>query len=164
MRHRGDGIFERDDIWREGKWLDLWSVVHFLSGMSMAFITHLFSFSPLASFIIAFILLVTYEMWEAMVRIEETPQNRFMDVMVGMISFAPTFAFIAPTLAMPDYVLVFGVTFVVNVVLSVIGWRASEKAAQLEAHLRAEYLQQRARLIAHRKNRRSRRANRLKRI
>ena len=33
MPHLHDGVFVRSDIWREGQWLDLWSVVHLLSGI-----------------------------------------------------------------------------------------------------------------------------------
>src|SRR3989344_7912925 len=92
-------LFIRTDMWREGEWLDLWSVVHFLSGMSVGFVIYLMRFDPLASVVIALLLFTTYEMWEAMVHIKETPANRFMDVVVGMVSFTPTFFYIAPTLS-----------------------------------------------------------------
>jgi hypothetical protein len=74
--------FIRTDLWREGKWLDLWSVVHFLSGLSLGFGLSFFSFGALPSFLLTVILLIAYELWEAMVRIKEAPTNRVMDVVV----------------------------------------------------------------------------------
>lgn len=156
-----DGRFERTDIWREGKWLDLWSVVHFLSGMSMGFCTSLVGFGVPESIIINFLLLVAYEMWEAMVQIHETPQNRVMDVVVGMVSFLPTFLFVAPSLSGAAFILVFGITFTVNITMAAFGWLASRKAIELEIRLRQELKEQRekfkarrARFLADRKRRR----------
>jgi len=146
MRHD----FKRTDIWREGKWLDLWSVVHFLSGMSVAFGLTLFHFGSAASFIIALLLLVAYELWEALVKIEETPQNRFMDVVVGMVSFTPTFLYLVPALSGNAFFFVFAVILTINVVLSAFGWHASHKAALFEAKLRTEYEERRMRMLARR--------------
>ena len=141
-----DGKIERTDIWREGKWLDLWSVVHFLSGISIGFSLYLLNFGALASVVLALLLLISYEMWEAMVKIEETPANRFMDVVVGMVSFLPTFFILGPSLSRAPLFFVFGIVFIVNIVMSVFGWRASQKAAVLEKRLRARYAVERARL------------------
>src|SRR4051794_30035219 len=96
VRITSEGKVERMDIWREGKWVDLWSTVHFLSGVSLGLGMYFFTFGTMGSIIITLLLLIGYEMWEAMVKIEETPQNRFMDVVVGIASFLPTFLFIAP--------------------------------------------------------------------
>ena len=148
--------FERTDIWREGKWLDLWSVVHFLTGMSLGLGATIFKFGSVESIIIVFLLLVSYEMWEAMVHIVETPQNRFMDVVVGMTSFVPTFFFV-PMMPQTVFILTFGLIFTVNVVLATFGWLASRKADVLEARLRLELTEQRAKFAARRARRRARR-------
>ncbi len=78
------GKYERTDIWKEGKWLDLWSVVHFLSGMTIGFVFHLVNLGAVASVIIVFLRHTAYEMWEKIVGIDEAPTNRVMDVVVGM--------------------------------------------------------------------------------
>lgn len=142
MRLTRDGRFVRTDIWREGKWLDLWSVVHFLSGISLGFGLALFQFGTIASIVIVFLLLVAYEMWEAMVQIHETPQNRIMDVVVGMVSFVPTFLLFSPTRGESTFILAFGVILTLNIMLSALGWYESQKAAVLEAHLRRELAEQ----------------------
>jgi hypothetical protein len=148
--------FERTDIWREGKWIDLWSVVHFLSGVSLGLGTYFFKFGIQSSFIIVFLLLVAYEMWEAIVQIEETPQNRFMDVVVGMGSFSPTFLYLAPEFTHSHLILVFGLITTLNTVLATFGWRESRKAQELEQKVRAEIAERRAKFLENRARRRER--------
>ncbi|MEK7509263.1 MAG: hypothetical protein AAB605_00950 [Patescibacteria group bacterium] len=133
-----DGRFVRTDIWREGEYLDLWSVPHFLSGVSTALGLYLLGFAALPSFIIAFLLFVAYEMFETIAQIEETRWNRTLDVVVGMVSFAPAFL-LAPLFPQPQVIAVFVVVTAVDTVLSFFGWRASQKAAVLEARLRVEF-------------------------
>ena len=137
--------FVRTDIWREGEYLDLWSVPHFLSGMAVALGVYFFHFGIEASFIIALLLLVAYEMWEAMVRIEETRMNRILDVVVGMVSFTPTFLF-APRFPQLHLVVAFTVIVIGNSVLSYFGWLASAKADILERKVRAEFQMQKAKI------------------
>lgn len=138
--------FERTDAWREGTWLDLWSVVHLLTGVLVGLGFNFLGLPTLYAFIIAVLALVMYEMWEALAKIHETPQNRIMDVVVGMISFAPSFLYLAPSLTRSELVLVFiGVLFI-NSTLSTLGWRASRKAAELQRKVRARYILERARL------------------
>lgn len=155
-----NGKLERTDIWREGKWLDLWSLVHFLSGISLGFGIWFFKFGAMSSIVIAFLLLVGYELWEAMVKIEETPQNRFMDVVVGMASFLPTFLFAASRLSLPHLILASGLVFTVNIVLAALGWQQSRKAAELEAKVRADLRARREKFIAERHRRKQERLSR----
>ncbi|MEK7156514.1 MAG: hypothetical protein AAB790_01780 [Patescibacteria group bacterium] len=140
-----DGRFVRTDIWREGKWVDLWSVVHLLSGVSTAFAITWFGFGFAASAVIAFLLFVAYELWEAMVKIAETPQNRSMDVVAGMVSFVPAF-FLVQILSGSALILAFGIVLTVNIVLATFGWLASRKADEFEHRLRNEFVAQRERL------------------
>ena len=139
--------FIRTDIWREGEWLDLWSVVHFLSGMSVGLGFYFLRFDALAAVALALVSFIAYELWERLVGIVETPANGFMDVVVGMASFLPAFFLLAPPLSKPHLVLVFGFIFAINILLSVLGWRASQKAAALEARLRVHYARGRARVM-----------------
>ena len=68
------------------------------------------------------------------------------DIVVGMVSFLPTFFYLAPPLTRTWFILVFGLVLTANVVMSVFGWVASQKAAVLEKHMRARYARQRERL------------------
>lgn len=141
-----DGRFIRTDIWREGDWVDLWSVVHFLSGISLALAMYRFGFETLPAFIIATLLLIAYELWEAMVKIEETRANRVMDVVVGLASFAPVYSVFAPMLDRPQLYASFAAVFTVNVVMSYFGWSASRKAEVFEERMREEYRRERERV------------------
>jgi hypothetical protein len=149
MRLSREGKLVRTDIWREGEYLDLWSVPHFLSGMAVAFVLFFLNYTGSAAFVIAFLLLVAYEMFEVIAKIEETRWNRVLDVVVGMTSFTPTF------LLLPDVprgwaIAVFVVVVVLDSVLSFFGWLASHKAAVLEKNLKAEFEKERERFAQRR--------------
>jgi signal transduction histidine kinase len=159
MRLDREGRLVRTDIWREGKYLDLWSVPHFLSGMAVAFGLFFFAFTAKAAFVIAFLLLVAYEMFEVIAKIEETRWNRILDVVVGMASFTPTFLLL-PSVPRTWAVAAFVVVVVADSVLSFFGWRASQKAAQLERSLRAEFEKERERFMLQRDRLRERWSNR----
>lgn len=157
MKQSRDGVFVRTDIWKEGKWLDLWSVVHFLSGICVAFTLALFHFGLNATIVIALLLLIAYEMFEVIARIEETVTNRIMDVVVGMISFIPFFAFVIPKLSRIEFYAFFIPIFALDVGMSVVGWRESQKASQLEAKVRVEVAKERDRMRERLLRRRERR-------
>ena len=95
LNHKGELV--RTDAWREGKYLDLWSVPHFLSGMVVALSLYVFGFEVRSAFVIAFLLLVGYEMFEVIAKIDETRWNRTLDVVVGMASVVPTGASSLPS-------------------------------------------------------------------
>lgn len=153
-----EGKLVRTDIWREGDWVDLWSVVHFLSGISLALVMYRFGFEGVSAFIIAALLLIAYEMWEAMVKIEETRMNRIMDVVVGLASFVPILYVIAPRLSNAQLYIAFALVFAVNVGMSYFGWSASRKAAVFEERMREEYRRERERVQQRLQRLRERRA------
>lgn len=144
MRLSRDGKLIRTDAWREGKYLDLWSVPHFLSGMVVALPLYFFEFDIRSASIIAFLIFVAYEMFEVIAKIDETRWNRILDVVVGMVSFTPTFL-LAVLLTRDQIIVMFVVIAAVDIVLSVFGWRASQKAAVLEETLRSEIEKERER-------------------
>lgn len=144
--------FDRTDIWREGKWLDLWSVVHFLSGISVGFSFYFLHFGSFASVVLALVSLTAYEMWEVIVKIEETPTNRFMDVVTGMTSFLPTYFLLVPRLVFSQVIEVFALVLAVNVALSIVGWRASQKAIELQKRMRVRYDVERKKFLKQKTN------------
>ncbi|PIR82298.1 hypothetical protein COU20_03130 [Candidatus Kaiserbacteria bacterium CG10_big_fil_rev_8_21_14_0_10_59_10] len=132
-----DGTFVRTDMWREGKYLDLWSVPHLLSGVALGLAAFFVGFNPVPTFIIALLLLVGYEMFEAIAKIEETPINRTLDVVVGMASFTLAY-YLAPLFPPLQVGIALVMVTAVDCVLSWFGWRASRKAAVLERTLREQ--------------------------
>ncbi len=149
MRLTRDGKLIRTDIWREGDYLDLWSVPHFLSGMLVAFGLYFTGFEFRSAFIIAFLLLVAYEMFEVIVQIEETRWNRTLDVVVGMLSFTPTILLL-PQMGRIQALTLCAVVALADGVLSFLGWRESQKAAVLEEKLRVELTKERERFMRRR--------------
>ena len=150
MQLSKDGKLIRTDIWREGDYLDLWSVPHFLSGIAVAFSLYFFGFATNAAFTIAFLVLVAYEMFEVIAKIEETRFNRVLDVVVGMASFALTFL-LAPIFSQSYTIVLFVVVTVADAVLSFFGWQASRKAYVLEQNLRAEFEKEKEKFTLRRK-------------
>lgn len=147
MRITRYGRFERTDIWREGKWLDLWSVVHLISGVSIGLAFYPLHFGASATTIIVLLGFIAYEMWEKIVGIIETPTNRVTDIVVGMVSFVPTFYILAPRLNETYFIIVFVLVFTVNIMMSVFGWSASQKAAEFEKRTRARYARERLKVV-----------------
>jgi hypothetical protein len=145
MHIAADGTVVRTDIWREGKYLDLWSVPHFLSGMLVGFALRYIGLATLPAFVIALVLLIAYEFFEYFADIEEMFTNSVMDVVVGMVSFAPTF-FLFPIILPHDALTLFAFTAILDAILSWLGWRASHKAYVFEKKVRAEIEKQRERM------------------
>lgn len=74
-------------LWREGKYLDLWSVVHFLTGFAVggAFIfLHVNSYIASA---IAVGLFTGWEIFEPVIKIQEKSSNHIADVIVDYLGF-----------------------------------------------------------------------------
>ncbi|MDB5187622.1 MAG: hypothetical protein JWO50_142 [Candidatus Kaiserbacteria bacterium] len=149
--------YVRTDMWREGSWLDLWSVVHFLSGICVAFGLAFFHFGANATVVIALLLLIAYEMFEVIAKIDETVTNRIMDVVVGMISFTPVFLFVIPHLTRNQFYEFFIPILALDIFLSVIGWRESQKASELQKKVRSELEKERERMRLRTERRREKR-------
>ena len=161
MQLSSGGKLVRTDIWREGEYVDLWSIPHFLSGVVTGLVAHFVGFEALPTFIIVFILLCAYEMFEALVKIEETKWNRTFDVIIGMAGFAPIYLFLPQYLSEVQLGASLGFLFVFNSILSWFGWYQSKKASTLEAKLLSQIEVQRARLRERRRIRRAGRATRM---
>ena len=125
-------LFQRTDIWREGKYLDLWSVPHFLSGLVLGIVLHLMAMPLRDALLVAFLVLVMYEMWEDLAQIEETRWNKLLDVVVGMVSCTGALVY-APQFSVSANLGVLVVVGAIDAVLSFFGWQASQKAAAFEA-------------------------------
>lgn len=139
------GHLVREDIWREGEYLDLWSVPHFLSGLSLGLALLLLGFDTLSAVLIAFVLLCAYELFEYVAKIEEGRANAIVDIVVGMGSCVLALLF-APQFAHEHVLTLLVVALVADAILSFFGWRESQKAAALEMRLRAEWKKERARM------------------
>lgn len=153
-------LVKRTDIWREGEYLDLWSVPHFLSGALLACFIYLLHINFFYSIILATILLTAYEIFEIKIGIWETDWNRRLDVIVGLTSFIPTILLISDW----DFleVFVFGLFLsVIDGTLSFIGWSASHKAMLLENKIKKEYEILKNKFLQKMKERKEKRAEKI---
>lgn len=161
-----DGKFVRLDMWRkEGKYVDFWSILHVLSGAAIGFYPRYFHFGMFATFVIVFLLLTMYEMFEVIAKIEEYPTNRVSDVVFGMIGFTPAY-FLDQSLGSVPSIVVCTLMTTAAIMLAVVAWTSSYKAFELEKKLRAQVEEQKQKLAKRRDtfvaNRQHRKAKRLK--
>lgn len=131
-------LTRRTDIWREGEYLDLWSVPHFLSGALLACFIYLLHLEFIYALVLATILLIAYEIFEYVIDIYESVWNRRLDVVVGLASFIPL------TLIISDWkfweVFFLGLCVgIPNGYLSYLGWSASQKGILFEQKVNREY-------------------------
>ena len=128
----------RKDMWREGEYLDLWSVPHFLTGALIACLVYLLHLPFWYAVLLATVLFIGYEVFEHIIEIEETVWNRRLDVVVGLASFVPI------TILISDwkFVEVFILGLCVGIpdgIFSYFGWVASQKGILFEQKVHKEF-------------------------
>lgn len=73
------------DIWRHGRYVDLWSLVHFLSGVLLALGFYGLGFALTIAVTFSAILLIAWEVFEWAIRIIEPTPNVLVDVLIGFL-------------------------------------------------------------------------------
>ena len=116
--------------WEEGRFFDLWMVVHFLSGLSGGLSNVLFGLSTLGVYALGASLLIAWELVEFARGIRETWENRALDLVVGVAGIAVAQA-AAARLDRPWEYAAFGVSAVAFVLGTVRGWLAYRARVRL---------------------------------
>ena len=75
------------DIWKHGKYIDTWSVVHFLSGFLLSVLFYKLGYEFLTAAIFSLVALVAWEGFEWAVKIIEPSINVIMDLIIGFAGF-----------------------------------------------------------------------------
>lgn len=75
------------DIWKHGTYIDLWSLVHLLSGFLLAGVFYGSGTGFLQAFIFSALLLIAWEMFEWVVKIIEPSLNVMVDIIIGLVGF-----------------------------------------------------------------------------
>ncbi|MGV8162045.1 MAG: hypothetical protein ACP5N2_01785 [Candidatus Nanoarchaeia archaeon] len=78
-------------IWKEGKYLDLWSVNHTLAGCVLGSIFIFINLQIWVSLIISVILMIGWEIFEIYYGIKEGLANKILDVVTGLVGFFLTY-------------------------------------------------------------------------
>lgn len=76
------------DIWAEGKYIDLWSIPHVLSGIILFMIFQYLGMGFWFNFILATIIMTWWEFFEEhFMNVNEYITNKIMDVVTGIIGW-----------------------------------------------------------------------------
>jgi hypothetical protein len=78
---------KRNDLWREGKFVDLWSLVHFVGGFALGAILVFLEVEPYIASAIGVALFVGWEFVEFLVKIHEHGSNRLSDLVFDYAGF-----------------------------------------------------------------------------
>jgi hypothetical protein len=92
-------IQKLNEYWKEGRYADLWSINHFLSGVVLGALLFTFGVSFSWSLLIALVLFVGWELVEILMGIKEHMPNMVTDVlfdMAGFLAVAWYFSAVAP--------------------------------------------------------------------
>ena len=104
------------DIWKHGKYLDMWSLVHFLSGFVLCGLFYWLESGFIWTLIYSSILLLLWEIFEFFISIIEPSVNVIVDIVVGLLGFfsAAWLYFLRTEFDVPFYLTVVGVTFILS--------------------------------------------------
>ena len=106
------------NIWKHGKYVDMWSVVHFLSGYNLYLLFNTLGFDLLYSAVFSVILLLLWEIFEWSVKIIEASPNVIMDILIGFLGFIFGW-FIHDILnfehSIPYFVVIFSMTMILSI-------------------------------------------------
>lgn len=76
------------DIWYEGKYVDVWAIIHVLMGCIFAEIAAFTSLNIWIELLIATAIMIGWEIFEDLVGIEERFTNKVFDVITGWAGYA----------------------------------------------------------------------------
>jgi hypothetical protein len=110
--------------WDEGRYLDLWMLVHFGSGAAGGFSNVLFGLTAIQVFMLAIGLMLLWEMAELALDITESLSNRAIDIVVGLAG-----VWLALMIAQRLDPHVERIAFVTTLTLSLIGMGLGVRAA-----------------------------------
>jgi hypothetical protein len=109
------------DIWKHGKYVDLWSLVHFLSGFLLGAIFFALGYTFLTALLLSTILLLLWEAFEWLTKISEPSVNVAMDMVVGLAGFLAG-AYLYYFLDVPFEMLHFSILLTATLLLSLWGF------------------------------------------
>jgi hypothetical protein len=75
------------DPWKNGKFVDLWSIGHFILGMLLAYAIPFLEIRFSWAFFTALLIMFLWELFEVFAKIKETMTNRIIDILLGLLGF-----------------------------------------------------------------------------
>lgn len=123
----GNGVPGISWTYDEGKYFDMWMVVHFLTGTVIGLGTYLLGFNPVLAYTGTFVGLAIYELVEEFFDIEETLENRLTDIVFGYAGFALFYPLISPMFSTFGNQMLLVAAGALVIIGAVLGWRAYDK-------------------------------------
>ena len=118
------------DIWKEGKYFDLWSINHLLSGGILAGFFILIGIKFWKGFLISFLIMVSWELYEIFKRSKERKGNQIIDIALGIFGFLIAY-FLIIDLSLSLKIIVFTTLTILFLFLEVLGFLAYRKRKKL---------------------------------
>lgn len=113
--------------WQEGKYSDLWIVVHFLSGVVGGSFLFLLNMPLWYAWVIAISVAVAWEVFELFFNLREDKTNKFFDIFLGLFGFVCTFIWLPKeNLSIFSYEAL-TIVEILLLLMSSLGWRNYKK-------------------------------------
>ena len=90
---------------------DVWTIIHFLSGVLAGYIAIFFDFPFVQSLIVLFVLNVLWEILEVYGKVPEVISNRITDIIVGILGFLLIYEYLVDLEVMYN-VFIFAFSFI----------------------------------------------------
>src|SRR5574338_1241088 len=113
--------------WQEGRYWDLWMIVHTLTGTICACAAALLSLRPMYAYPLARRGFTAWELGEMAFGINEELENWILDIVFGMFGFWFVYANVLPGDTLIDVVGVGALLLVFNGLFAFLGWKSYRK-------------------------------------
>ena len=110
------------DIWKEGKYLDLWSLNHVLGGGVIAGIFIFLNLELRLALILSFIITLSWEIYELKKDMHEAPTNKVFDLLTNLLGVYIMYKLVA--LNILDTSAIFAIFLFIFLILEVWGFLA----------------------------------------
>lgn len=107
----------------EGRYFDLWMLVHLVSGVAGGFSNVIFRLAPAVVIALGAAVMVLWEVGEYVMGVRESPVNRIIDVLIGLVGVGAALA-MAPWLGRVGEFVAFGIALGVGLTGMAFGVRA----------------------------------------
>ena len=116
------------DIWQEGKYLDIWSIVHILTGVLIGGFIIILGVNFWIGLGLTTFLLILYEVGEVVGGVKETFANIVVDVIIGIFGYLFAWFFYGKFKTVKErknFKKIIWILFSVVILLSIWGWTAA---------------------------------------
>ena len=110
------------ELWKEGKYLDLWSLNHVLGGMLIAGIFIFLNIDLKLALILSFLITLSWEIYEVKKGLHEAPTNKVFDLLTNLLGVYLMYAVVA--LNIIDTNAVFTTVLLCFIILEIWGFLA----------------------------------------